>query len=144
LTADVRPGAIVCTHISTINPPKKKFGLIAHIDVQRDSVVLLLIHSVLPEFIKNSSTLIKGVTKIPKADHQKFLKYDSWLRFGEPHACSYASLVAQVGFDQGCFCGYATDALLKQLMELIPKCPELSARWQGRYCDALASVLTKP
>lgn len=139
MTPDLRPGAIVYTYIPTIDPPKKKYSVVAHLDTERDSAALFLIHTELPKFIQQSGVLIKGVTRIDQAAHT-FLKYDSWLRFGEVHARSYSELVHEVGSDPECFRGYASDALIKRLLELIPACPELSQKWQVRYCTSLSSV----
>jgi hypothetical protein len=142
LTPDLRPGAIVCAYIATITPPKDKFGLIAHIDIERDSAALFLIHSELPKFIQSQPELVKGVTKIDKLSHP-FLNYDSWIRFGDVHACSYSNLVRQAGDNPRLFCGYASNALLERLLSLIPESPELSPRRQAKYCDSLRVHLKK-
>jgi hypothetical protein len=136
LTADLRPGAIVYTYIATITPPKEKFGLVAHIDIERDSAALFLIHTELPKFVQSQPDLVKGVTKIDKLNHP-FLDYDSWIRFGDVHACPYSNLVRQAHSNSRFFCGYASNALLERLLKLIPESPELSPRWQNRYCDSL-------
>lgn len=124
-------------YIATITPPKEKFGLIAHIDSEKDSAALFLIHSELPKFIQSQPELIKGVTKIEKADGHDFLDYDSWLRFGDVHACRYSEIVRQVTKNPRKFCGYASSQLGVRLLTLIRDCPELSPRWQERYCTAL-------
>jgi hypothetical protein len=138
LSVDLRAGAIVHTYIATIDPPKDKLGLIARIDQDRDSVHLFLIHTELPKFIQEQPKLIKGVTKIDKDEHS-FLDYDSWLRFGEIHACQYSTLLRQIREKERCFLGYVSERLLKHLIGLIPKCPELSPNRQRAYCSALSS-----
>lgn len=115
--------------------------MIAHVDSERDSAVLFLIHTELPKFIQDSSTLIKGVTKIEKADHG-FLRYDSWIRFGEVHARPYKELRRQADEDVNCFCGYGSNALLARLIALIPHSPEIPPRWQQRYCEALTAAIS--
>jgi hypothetical protein len=140
LTADIRPGAIVCTYISTINPPKDKLGLIAHIEPDRDSVALFLIHSELPKFIQNNAKLIAGVTSIARQDHA-FLDHDSWLRFGDVHSCRYSELLRQIAAKERCFCGYASTELLERLIKLIPLAPDLPPKKQKRYCETLSGLL---
>jgi hypothetical protein len=138
LTADLRPGAIVWTYIVTIDPPKEKFGVVAYIDPDRDSLVLFLVHTELPKFVQSQPELLTGITKIDRANHT-FLDYDSWLRFGDPHACNYSEVARAISKGSAKSMGYISAELLARLIELIPKSSELSPRWQGRYCSALTA-----
>lgn len=138
MSPDIRPGAIVLAYVASIYPPKDKFGLVADIDVGRDSIVLFLIHSELPKLIESVPALAKGVTKILRREHQ-FLDYDSWVRFGEPHACSHSALLQQIRDGERRFFGYASVSLIEQLLSLIPACDELPRKKQVRYCNALAT-----
>lgn len=124
------------TYIASINPPKDKFGVVALIDAEKDSVILFLIHTELPKFIQSEPELLKGITRIDRENHP-FLDYDSWLRFGEPHSCRYSEVTRAISKDARRFHGYISGALLARLLELIPRCSELSKRWQDRYCGAL-------
>lgn len=135
---DLRPGAIVHTYIAAINPPKHKYGLIAHIDPARDAATLFLIHSELPRLIQNDPTLAKGIARVLQAEHQ-FLEYDSWMRFGEPYTCQYSDLAAQVQRGERCICGFVSESLLRRLLALIPDCDDLPPKKQRLYCDSLAT-----
>jgi hypothetical protein len=139
LIQDIRPGAIVHTYIATIPTPKNKFGLISHID--RDSVVLFLVHSELPKFIQDSPALMTGVAKIHVADHPSFLNKDSWIRFGDPHAVRFTELARQIHAGERCLCGYGSERLITRLVRDVPGSKELAPIWQKRFCNDLQQYL---
>lgn len=113
----LRPGCVVEIFAAHINPPKRKFYVIAALE---PPTLGFFINSNINPYIKRRRELAAAQVRVLKADHG-FLTYDSWLDCSDVHTFPLHFLEREIRTNPdallGCLCPNAQAKMLKVVAE---------------------------